>query len=79
MNVSEVRLRLLKALYDSQGAQTTTELCRLVDADALGWPEDDIKHALDGLADAGLVRWEARGEHSWALTPAGQNYLAASS
>lgn len=77
MNVAQLRLDLLRALYDEARAQTTSELCRAIGTGEAGWSEEEVKHALDGLADAGLVRWEARGEHAWVLTPRGQDYLAA--
>jgi len=75
--VTDLRYTLLRALYDHPGAHTTVELMGLAGDDAAGWAEEDVKRVLDGLDQAGLVRWEARGDIAWALTGKGQDYLAA--
>ncbi|MBA3629908.1 MAG: hypothetical protein H0W55_09600 [Actinobacteria bacterium] len=78
MSVTDLRQALLQALYDHPGAHATTELMELAGGVAEDWKENDVKHALDGLADANLVRWEARGDHAWVLTARGQDQLTSS-
>ena len=76
MCIAEFRLDLLQALHDHPGAQFTEDIARFVDAEGRGIPLDEVKHALDGLVDADLVVWEARGDHAWRISPAGRDYLA---
>jgi RIO-like serine/threonine protein kinase len=56
---------------------TTAEVAEEVGAEARGLPEEEVKHALDGLFDARMVVWEARGEIAWRISAQGQDYLTA--
>jgi len=76
MYIADFRLDLLQALDDHQGPQFIKDIARFVDAERRGIPLDEVKRALDGLADAALVVWEARGDIAWRISPAGRDYLA---
>ena len=76
MNIAEFRLDLLRVLQDHEGAHFTEDVARLVEAERRGIPLEEVKHALDGLADADLIVWEARGDHAWRISAIGRDYLA---
>ena len=75
MDPGDYRARLLAALEEN-GRQTTDALIDAVgEEQGLGYEE--TKAALDGLADADLVVWEAGGtDHLWRISPHGRDFLS---